>query len=72
MKAKVTKRGVQVPKRMLGEAQEVEIRQENGNVIVVPLPREDPIFGLGENPVTCNAPDASEAHDRYLYDEPAQ
>ena len=69
MKAKVTKQGVQVPRRMLGEAEEVEIRQENGHVLVIPLPQEDPIFGLGQDPVTCNAPDASEAHDRYLYDE---
>lgn len=52
---------------MLGKAEEVEIRKENGNVVVIPLPVEDPIFGLGEDPVTCNAPDASEEHDRYLY-----
>ncbi|WP_457654638.1 hypothetical protein [Rhodocaloribacter sp.] len=71
MKAKVTKRGVQVPRRMLGDAKEVEIRQENGHVVVIPLPQEDPIFGLGKHPVTCHAPDASEAHDRYLYDESA-
>jgi len=56
-----------VPRRMLGEAEEVEIRKENGKVIVIPLPAEDQIFSLGEDPVTCNAPDASEAHDRYLY-----
>ena len=62
MKAKVTKRGVHVPRQMLGEAEEVEIRKENGKGVVIPLPAEDPIFGLGENPVTCNAPDASEAH----------
>lgn len=69
MKAKVTPRGVHVPKRMLGRAKEVEIRQENGRVVVILLPLEDPIYGLGENPVTCDAPDASEAHDRYLYGE---
>jgi hypothetical protein len=67
MKAKVTKRGVHVPRRMLEDAEEVEIRQENGNVIVIPLPADDPILGLGENPVDCDAPDASEAYDRYLY-----
>jgi len=68
MKAKVTKRGVHVPRRMLGQAKEVEIRKENGKILVIPLPEEDPIFGLGDHPVTCHAPDASEAHDRYLYE----
>ena len=27
----------------------------------------DPLFGLGDAPVSCDVPDASEAHDRYLY-----
>lgn len=67
MKAKVAPRGVNVPRRMLGEAQAVEIRKENGRIVVIPLPVEDPILGLGTNPVTCETPDASETHDRYLY-----
>lgn len=66
MKAQVTKQGVHIPQQMLGEAKEVEIRQENGCIVVVPLP-EDPIYGLGAKPVTCNAPDASQTHDSYLY-----
>ena len=67
MKAKVTSRGVIVPRRLLGDAEEVEIRQENGDIIITPLPGDDPILGLGSAPVACDAPDASEQHDRYLY-----
>ena len=67
MKAKVTEHGVNVPRQMLDDADEVDIRKENGKVIVTPLPKVDPILGLGENPVACGAPDASEQHDRYLY-----
>lgn len=28
---------------------------------------EDPILGLGRDPVPCGTSDASEHHDRYLY-----
>ena len=67
MKVKVTENGVTVPRELLDDAEEVEIRKENGRVIVTPLPKVDPILGLGENPVACGAPDASEQLDRYLY-----
>jgi virulence-associated protein VagC len=73
MKVKVNEKGVTVPKRLLGEADEVEIRSEEGRVIIEPVrPDEhdegdDPILGLGEDPVSCEAPDASSNHDAYLY-----
>ena len=67
MKVKVTENGVIVPRELLDDAEEVEIRKENGKVIVTPLPKVDPILGLGENPVACGAPDASEQLDRYLF-----
>ena len=67
MKVKVTENGVTVPRELLDDAEEVEIRKENGKVIVTPLPKVDPILGLGENPVACDAPDASEQLDRYLF-----
>ncbi len=67
MKVKVTENGVTVPRELLDDAEEVEIRKENGKVIVTPLPKVDPILGLGENPVACGAPDASEQLDRYLF-----
>lgn len=72
MKVKVTKRGVTVPKRMLHGAREVTIREEKGHIIIEPVgtskPEDpDPIRELGREPVPCNAPDAAEHHDRYLY-----
>ncbi len=67
MKVKVTENGVTVPRELLDDAEEVEIRKEDGKVIVTPLPKVDPILGLGENPVACGAPDASEQLDRYLF-----
>lgn len=67
MRAKVTEQGVTIPKRMLPDVEEVEIRAENGALLVLPVQREDPIFGLGTTPVECGAPDASEHHDAYLY-----
>ena len=67
MNVKVTEEGVLIPKRLLRGAEEVEIRQEDGVILVVPKPTEDPIFKLGLNPVECGAADASENLDRYLY-----
>lgn len=67
MKAKVTKRGVLIPRELLEGVKEVEIRKEGGVILVVPIAREDPIWGLGKNPVKSGLPDASENHDRYIY-----
>lgn len=67
MKSKVTQRGVVVPKKMLEGAKEVELRKEGSRVLVIPLVEDDPILGLGSDPVTCDAANASEDHDRYLY-----
>jgi hypothetical protein len=67
MKAKVTKRGLLIPKEMLGGADEVEIHKENHRIVISPLIKDDPILGLGKGPVECGVPDASEHHDSYLY-----
>lgn len=67
MKMKVTDEGLTIPKRLLEGTQEVEVRQEGRRLIVIPLQEEDPIWSLGSNPVTCDAPDASSQPDRYLY-----
>jgi hypothetical protein len=67
MKAKVTEQGVLIPKRMLPGVEEVDIRFENGAILVAPANSEDPILGLGREPVVCGVQDASEKHDRYLY-----
>ncbi|MEW6112239.1 MAG: hypothetical protein AB1664_08930 [Thermodesulfobacteriota bacterium] len=67
MRAKITKRGLVVPREMLPDVDEVEIRKEDHRVVISPLPREDPILGLGKHPVKCGITDASERHDSYLY-----
>ena len=67
MKARVTKRGLLIPKEMLVGAEEVEIRQENHRIVISPVAKGDPILNLGKRPVECGVPDASEHHDRYLY-----
>lgn len=67
MKAKVTKRGLLIPKDMLAGAEEVEIRKENHRIVISPLAKADPILNLGKHPVECGVPDASEHHDNYRY-----
>jgi hypothetical protein len=68
MKTKVTEKGVLVPKKFFKGIKEVEIRKEDGLILVVPV-TDDPILQLGSAPVTDEATDASENHDRYLYHE---
>ena len=67
MKVKVTEDGVRIPKEMLDGIEEVEIRKEENLIVVMPSSLDDPRFGLGQSPVECGAPDASERHDFYLY-----
>lgn len=78
MKLTVGRHGVTVPKHMLGDGEEVDVRDENGRIVLEPISQsdepfqaddqtEDSILGLGEDPVSCGASDASEHHDRYLY-----
>ena len=66
MKAQVTEDGVTIPKALLEGVDAVEIRKENNVITVVPL-LDDPILGLGSQPVKGNVTDASENHDAYLY-----
>lgn len=68
MKAKVTDKGVVIPKKYLEGISEVEIKKENGFIMVIPITDDDPILELGKNPVVCGVSDASEDHDKYLYD----
>lgn len=67
MKAKVTKRGLIIPKEMLAGAEEVEIRNEKHRILITPAGKSDPILNLGKRPVECGVSNASEQHDRYLY-----
>ena len=70
----------EVTDRALGEgSEEVEIFEEPGRLVVATTgkagerpsaevpPEEDPIAGLGKNPVRTGARDGSTEHDRYLY-----
>jgi len=66
MKTKVTEQGVMVPKKFLKGIKEVEIRKDDGVILVVPV-SEDPILALGSQPIADEITDASEHHDRYLY-----
>ena len=66
MKTKVTEQGVRVPKRFLRGIKEVEIRKDDGVILVVPV-TEDPILVLGSQPIADEITDASQHHDRYLY-----
>ena len=66
MKTKVTEQGVLVPKKLLKGIKEVEIRKDNGVILIVPV-TEDPIFALGSQPIADDITDASENHDTYIY-----
>jgi hypothetical protein len=65
MNIKVTSRGVTIPRRLLGEAKEVEVRQEDDRIVLVPVegtgsppPADDPIWEFGKNPVDFGVTDA--------------
>ena len=68
MKIKVTEQGVLIPKELLVGIKEVEIRKENNLLVISPIiEEEDPIWGLGANPISIGVTDASENHDAYLH-----
>ena len=45
----------------------MEIRKENGMILIVPLPPKDPILQLGQDPIDDDVTDASVEHDRCIY-----
>ena len=70
----------EVADRALGDgSEEVEIFEEPGRLVVATARKaaerepagitseEDPILGLGKNPVRTGTRDGSTEHDRYLY-----
>ena len=67
LKAQVTEQGVVIPKTFLETVENVEIRKEDDLILIVPIAKQDPILDLGKRPVMCDAPDASEYHDKYIY-----
>ena len=66
MRARVTQSGLLIPKALLEGFDEVEIRQEQQRITIIPL-GIDPIRNLGRNPLDVDETDASEHHDDYLY-----
>ena len=67
MTTKVTEQGLLVPKDLLLNVDEVEIRKEHDIIIIIPAMTKDPIFELGQQPVTADVDDASVKHDIYLH-----
>jgi hypothetical protein len=67
MVAKVTNEGLLIPKELLGSADEVQILEEPGRIIVILEPDNDPIWNLGKNPIKLGITDAAENLDKYLY-----
>jgi virulence-associated protein VagC len=67
MRVNVTEQGLIIPKELLTGIHAVEIRRENDQIILTPTAEDDPIWGLGSEPITLGIPDAAENHDRYLY-----
>jgi hypothetical protein len=67
MKVRVTEQGLMIPKELLEGIQEFEIRKENHHFVLIPTVETDPIWQLGSNPISLEISDASENHDRYLY-----
>ena len=51
MTTKVTEQGLLVPKDLLLNVDEVEIRKENDIIIIIPATAKDPIFEFGQDPV---------------------
>ena len=65
MLTRVTEQGLCIPKELLAGMTDVEIRRENGFVIIAPV--EDPILHLGQDPLDDDITDASTHHDQYLH-----
>jgi hypothetical protein len=67
MRTKVSENGVVIPRELLEGVTEVDIRKQNGIIVVVPAGKDDPIYDIGKNPVVSGVSDASENLDIYLY-----
>lgn len=70
MRITVTEQGALIPKQLLEGVREVEIRNQQGILLVLPVVEGDPIFQLGKEPIIDSVDDASIHHDRYLYGNP--
>lgn len=82
----VTDQGVLIPKQWLGTATEVEVRRENGHIVVDAIaapeaepakaeppgydPNDDPIWSWGSDPIDIGITDGSVNLDKYVYGDP--
>jgi hypothetical protein len=64
MKVNVTEQGLLIPKEFLEGIRAVEIRRENDQIILTSTVADDPIWGLGSEPISLGIADAAEKHDR--------
>ena len=69
MKTRITEQGLWIPKQMLGDVDEVEIRREPDAIVIMLTPTPDPILEFGRQPITIDVSDASDRHDHYVYGE---
>ncbi|MFM7471587.1 MAG: hypothetical protein ACKO5P_08790 [Nodosilinea sp.] len=67
MKVNVTDQGLIIPKEFLVGITSVEVRREEDQIILTPVLEDDPIWGLGSDPIELGISDATENHDHYLY-----
>ena len=67
MRTQVTENGITIPRGMLEGVDEVEIRKQGKNIVVIPVDEDDPIFRFGKNPVKDTITDASVNLDKYIY-----
>lgn len=67
MRTQVTENGITIPRVILEGVDEVEIRQQGKNIVVIPISDDDPIFRFGKNPVKDTITDASVNLDKYIY-----
>lgn len=68
MKLKVTEEGVLIPKKLLGNSEEVEITQQKNQIIITKINNSNmSIWDMGKNPVECDITDASINDDKYIY-----
>ncbi|WP_017651608.1 hypothetical protein [Fortiea contorta] len=70
MRVIVTEQGALIPKQLLEGVREIEIHNQQGILLVLPIFEGDPILQLGQEPITDLVEDASINHDRYLYANP--
>ena len=68
MKAKIKENGLLIPMKFLQGVTEVEIKKEEGKIVVLPTKvKDDSLWGLGSNPGHSGLKDASVNHDKYIY-----